>query len=161
MAFLNSLLQSSRGCPLTPSSASLPFLVSPSTSTFRLQGIWGRACLFLTSAQVPDWHAGGRASIQRDLPLLESWACANLQVQGPAWVGAIPNVNLGWAENGLRAALMKRSWGCSSIRSSKWASDVCPQPRKPIVLWAALKEIWSAGQGRCFSSSTQTSWDLT
>jgi len=28
------------------------------------------------------------------------------------WVRAIPSTNIGWAENGLRAALRRRTWGC-------------------------------------------------
>jgi len=47
------------------------------------------------------------------------------------------------------------------MRSSTWASNVCLQPRKPTVSWAASKEAWPAGRGRGFCSFTPLSWDPT
>lgn len=41
-----------------------------------------------------------------------------------------------------------------------WASDVCLQPRKPIISWAAEKVAWSAAQGR-FHPFTLPSGDPT
>jgi len=65
-----------------------------------------------------------RDVIQTDLNRLERWACANLmkfhkvkcKVLYMGWV--IPNTNKGCVENGLRAALKRKTWGCWLMRSS-------------------------------------------
>lgn len=46
------------------------------------------------------------------------WACANLmkfnkvKCKALHLARAIPSTNTGWVENVLRAALMRRTWGC-------------------------------------------------
>lgn len=71
------------------------------------------------------------------------WA---LKIRFCTWIGAIQVTNTDWAENGLRAGLRRRTWGCWLMRSSTWPSHVCLQPRKPNL----SRAVWSASQGRWF-----------
>jgi len=90
-----------------------------------------------------------------------SWSSARPSARSCRWVEVIPSPNTGWVENGLRAALRRRTWGCQLIRSSTWLSNVCSQPRRPTVSWAASREAWPAGRGRGLCPSTLLWWDPT
>jgi len=70
------------------------------------------------------------------------------------WVRAIPSTDTWWLENGLRAALRRRTWGCQFMKDSTWASNVCLKPRKPSIFWVASREAWPGDQGRGFCPST-------
>ena len=67
---------------------------------------------------------GRKDTTQRDLHRLERWAHANLmkfskatcQVLQLKW--AIPSINTGSVENGLRAVLRRRIWGCWLMKDS-------------------------------------------
>ena len=89
-----------------------------------------------------------------------SWSLTRPSARSCTRVGAIPSTNTDWAENGLRAALRRRTWVCSLMRSSTWSDNVHLQPRKPTTSWAASKVAWPAGQGRGSCSFTLLWWDL-
>ena len=84
------------------------------------------------------------------------------QVQGPAHgSGRSQSQKTGWVENGLRAALRRRTWGCWWTRSSTWAGSVRSQPRRPTISWATSEEAWLTGRGRWFCPSALLWWDPT
>ena len=65
----------------------------------------------------------------------------------------IPSTNSGWAENQLRAALRRRTWGSWLTESSTWPCNVHSQSRKRTSSWSASKAAWPAGWGRGFCHS--------
>ena len=73
----------------------------------------------------------------------------------------IPSTTTGWAQNGLRAALSRRTWGSWLISSSTWPSNLCWQPRKPTVSRAASSAARPAGRERWFCPSALVWWDPT
>jgi len=49
-------------------------------------------------------------------------------------------------EKGLRTALRRRNWGSFST----WPSNVCWQPSRPAMPWAASPAAWAQGErGDC------------
>ena len=97
-------------------------------------------------------------TLQRVKNSVSKW---HLKEEVETLLGAIPSTNTGWAENGLREALRRRTWGCWLMRSSTWPSNRCSQPRRQTISWAAPKAGWPAGQGRGFCTSALLSWDPT
>ena len=89
----------------------------------------------------------------RGVPVQTSWSSRRPSARFCTWVRAIPSTNRGWMENGLRAALPRRTWGYWWMKSSTWLSNVCSQPRRPTISWAASKAVWPAGRGRGFCLS--------
>ena len=88
------------------------------------------------------------------------WSSTRPSARSYTQVMAFPTTNTGWAENGLRTALRRRTWGCWLMRSSTWPGSVCSQARKPTISWAASPEAWPAGCGRgfCPSALTHPTW---
>ena len=61
------------------------------------------------------------------------------QMQGPAPAsGQPPSINTGWGMRGLRAALLRRTWGYRLMKSLTWANNVCSQPRRPTISWGYI-----------------------
>ena len=77
------------------------------------------------------------------------------------WVEATLITNTSWGMKGLSIALLKKTWGFWWMGSWTWASSVPLQPRKPNISWTALKEVWSAGQGRWSCPAALCWWGLT
>lgn len=53
-----------------------------------------------------------RDAIQGDLDRFEGPNMKLNKVKFCTWVKAIPGTNTGWAKNGLRTVLKRRTWGC-------------------------------------------------
>ena len=73
---------------------------------------------------------------------------------GPIWI-----YKTLWGD--LRAALWRRPWGYWWMKSWTWPSNVCSQPGRPTVPWAASRESWPAGWGGWFYPSAVLWWDPT
>ena len=80
---------------------------------------------------------------------------------GEQRIGATSGINTGWGMKGLRAVLRRRTWGYRWVKSWTWPSNVCSQPSRPIVPWAASPAVWAAGRGRGFYPSALLWWDPT
>ena len=110
------------------------------------------------------WRRGmpsrGTLTGLRGGPVRTSWSSARPRARSCTCVRAIPSTNTGWVKNGWRAAVW-RTWVCWLIRSSIWPSNVCSQPRRPTISWAASTEVWPAGWRRGFWPSAPLSWDPT
>lgn len=62
------------------------------------------------------------------------------------WVRAVASKGRGWAKNGLRTALKRRTWGCWWMSSSRQADTVHLQHTEPIL--GCMKSSVAAGWGR-------------
>lgn len=67
-------------------------------------------------------------------PIRAYWDLTRLSTRCCSWVGAIPDMHTDW-EISLKATPRRRTWGSWWMKSSRWASTVCLQPRMPAVLW--------------------------
>jgi len=96
------------------------------------------------------------------MPSRGTWTSSRI---GPVWtsrdatrpsarsctrVRATPAISTGWEMSSLRAALLRRTWGCQCMKSMTWADNVHLQPRRPTISWTASREAWPAGQVRWF-----------
>lgn len=93
----------------------------------------------------------GRDVIKRNLASVEGWACANLmktnriKCKSVHWVKAVSSIKTGWAGNGYRAPLQRRTWRCWLMKKQ---INMSLQPINPILSWAASKDGRPARQGR-------------
>lgn len=70
------------------------------------------------------------------------------------WTGTHPSVTAGCRlSRGTWQGWWKRGWA--------QGGNVHLQPSKPILSWAASKEVWPAGWNKWFCPATPLSWDLT
>ena len=56
-------------------------------------------------------------------------------------------IKTGWGMEGLRAALLRGTWGCWGMRPWPGPGSVHWQPRRPTVPWAASPAAWAWGEG--------------
>ena len=90
------------------------------------------------------------------LPVWTSWGSARASGRFCTQVGAIQNSYTGWEENGLRAILRRRTYGCCLMRSSTLPSSAHSQSRRPPTSWVASKAAWPAGWGPLCSALMST-----
>ena len=76
-------------------------------------------------------------------------------------VRATPGINTGWAENGLRAALLRMTWGYWCMKSWTWPGNVCSQTRKPTISWDVSQAAWPEGRKKGFCPSAPLWWNST
>ena len=94
-------------------------------------------------------------------PMPASWSATRPSGRSYIWAGAISSTDRVWVENGLRAALRRRIWEFWLMKDSTRAGDVHLQTRRPTISWVASRDVWPAGWGRWFCSSTLLSSDPT
>jgi len=94
-------------------------------------------------------------------PVQTSGSSTRPSARSCTWVRTISSTNIGWAENGLRAALGRRTWEYWWMGNSTSPGSVHLQPRRPTVPWAASSKAWPAGQGRGFCHCVLLWWDPT
>ena len=83
--------------------------------------------------QLTHWREGmsstGTLTGLRGGPVQTSWSATRPSARPCTQVRIILSTNAGWAENRLRAALPKKTWGCGLTRSSTWPSTCSPESK--------------------------------
>lgn len=91
----------------------------------------------------------GREAIQRELGRLERWVNENLMMfnQGKCKVlkldWGFPNAKYRLGEEWFESSPGRKTWECWLMRSSRWDSSVCLQPRKPNMSWSSSRDATS------------------
>jgi len=113
------------------------------------------------AVDVPEgWDAiRGTWTSSRSGPLWTSWGSTRPSARSCTWVRSTPSINTGWSMKGLRSALLRRTWEDWWMQSCTWPGNVCSQPRKSIISWAASPAAWPPGRERGFCPSAPLWWD--
>lgn len=99
----------------------------------------------------------GKDTIQRELNEMwarqASWSSTMPSARSFTWIAAIWSMNIGYAENRLRAAPWRWIWAYWWIKTWICAGNLYLWRRTPTVFWAASQEGWEVGGGRCLFSA--------